>query len=54
MKKFVAVVMILSFTTVGFAADTSTTRDKTKRGAVIGAVAGSVLGAVVGNNTGSG
>jgi len=54
MKKFVAVILILSFATFGFAADPATTRDKTKRGAIIGAVAGSVLGAVVGNNTGSG
>lgn len=54
MKKFVAVILALSFSTYGFAADPATTRDKTKRGAIIGAVAGSVLGAVVGNNTGSG
>ena len=55
MKKIVAT-MLISVLSVPVRAQTdpATTRDKTRRGAIIGAVAGGVLGAVIGNNTGSG
>lgn len=56
MKRYLATLLVVSTTFTGtmFAQDTANTRDKTKRGAIIGAVAGGVLGAVVGNNRGSG
>jgi outer membrane protein OmpA-like peptidoglycan-associated protein len=56
MKKYIAALLIALFAlpTYTFAADPATTRDKTRKGAIIGAVAGGVLGAVVGNNRGSG
>jgi outer membrane protein OmpA-like peptidoglycan-associated protein len=56
MKRTLSMILILAFTTsLAYAADDpATTRDKTKRGAIIGAVAGGVLGAVVGNNNGKG
>jgi len=56
MKRYLATLLVFSTTLTGtmFAQDTANTRDKTKRGAIIGAVAGGVLGAVVGNNRGSG
>ncbi len=52
MKKFLAVLMVVTlFTPAAFAqTDTSKSRDKTLKGAGIGAVAGGILGAVVGNN----
>jgi outer membrane protein OmpA-like peptidoglycan-associated protein len=55
-RQYIAAVLIALFAlpTYTFAADPATTRDKTKRGAIIGAVAGGVLGAVIGNNRGSG
>lgn len=52
MKKLLSVFVIFAFSATLLA--NPATRDKTKRGAIIGAVAGGVLGAVVGNNTGSG
>jgi outer membrane protein OmpA-like peptidoglycan-associated protein len=52
MKRAIAVLLVLTFAVPTFA--NPDTRDKTKRGAIIGAVAGAVLGGVVGNNRGSG
>lgn len=49
-----AAILIVLFAVPTYAADPATTRDKTRKGAVIGAVAGGVLGAVVGNNKGKG
>lgn len=49
MKQFIASLLIVLFAVPTFAADPATTRDKTKKGAVIGAVSGAVLGAVIGN-----
>lgn len=54
MKRLLALLTILTFSGSLLAADPATTRDKTRKGAVIGAVAGGVLGAVIGNNRGSG
>jgi outer membrane protein OmpA-like peptidoglycan-associated protein len=55
MKKFMSTLLILGMvTTTAWAADPATTRDKTKKGAVIGGVAGAIAGAVLGNNRGSG
>ncbi len=56
MKKLISMILVFAFTFSGvlFAADPATSRDKTKKGAVIGAVAGGVLGAIIGNNRGSG
>ena len=53
MKRFTAVILIALMSTVAFA-DTATTRDKTKKGAVIGGVAGAIAGAIIHNNRGSG
>ena len=52
MKRVLAAILILTFALPTFA--DPNTRDKTKRGAIIGGVAGAILGGVVGNNTGSG
>lgn len=54
MKRFLAALLILTFSGSLMAADPATTRDKTRNGAVIGGIAGGVLGAVIGNNRGSG
>lgn len=55
MRQHLAVFTIVALVaSSSLAQDPSTTRDKTRRGAVVGAVAGSVLGAVVGNNRGNG
>lgn len=54
MKRILAVLLILTFSGSMLAADPATTRDKTRKGAVIGGIAGGVLGAVIGNNRGSG
>lgn len=55
MKKYLAVFMIATLAApMAFAADNSTRRDKTVKGAIIGTIAGGVLGAVVGNNRASG
>lgn len=55
MKQIVALTLITLLSAPAWAqSDPATTRDKTRRGAIIGAVAGGVLGAVIGNNTGSG
>lgn len=55
MKRIVATLLITMMSVPVWAqSDPATTRDKTRRGAIIGAVAGGVLGAVVGNNRGSG
>ena len=53
MKRFTAAILIALMSTVAFA-DTATTRDKTKKGAVIGGVAGAIAGAIIHNNRGSG
>jgi outer membrane protein OmpA-like peptidoglycan-associated protein len=52
MKRFFAVLLIFAFAMPTFA--NPNTRDKTRKGALIGGVAGAVLGGVVGNNRGSG
>lgn len=55
MKRIVATMLISTLAVPVWAqSDPAATRDKTRRGAIIGAVAGGVLGAVIGNNTGSG
>lgn len=55
MKQFIAAILIaLLAAPVAFAADPATTRDKTKKGAVIGGVAGAIAGAIIHNNRGSG
>lgn len=54
MKKLIAVTLIALMSTAAFAQDASTTRDKTKKGAVIGGVAGAIAGAIIHNNRGSG
>lgn len=52
MKRYLAVLLIFAFAMPTFA--NPNTRDKTKKGAIIGGVAGAVLGGVIGNNRGSG
>ena len=56
MNKIIATVLTMALiATTGIAAtDPATTRDKTRKGAVIGGVAGAVAGAIIGNNRGSG
>ena len=54
MKHFIASLLIALMATSAFAADVATTRDKTKKGAVIGGVAGAIAGAIIHNNRGSG
>jgi outer membrane protein OmpA-like peptidoglycan-associated protein len=55
MKQFIASMLIaLLAVPAAFAADPATTRDKTKKGAVIGGVAGAIAGAIIHNNRGSG
>ncbi|HYH07018.1 MAG TPA: OmpA family protein [Thermoanaerobaculia bacterium] len=54
MKKILAAMLIALMSTAAFAADVATSRDKTKRGAVIGGVAGAIAGAIIHNNRGSG
>jgi outer membrane protein OmpA-like peptidoglycan-associated protein len=54
MKRFFAAMLIALLATSAFAADPATTRDKTRKGAVIGGVAGAIVGGVLGNNRGSG
>jgi outer membrane protein OmpA-like peptidoglycan-associated protein len=55
MKQFMSFTLIFALVaTSAFAADPATTRDKTKKGAVIGGVAGAIAGAIIHNNRGSG
>lgn len=54
MKQFIASLLIALMATTAFAADPATTRDKTRKGAVIGGVAGAIAGAIIHNNRGSG
>jgi outer membrane protein OmpA-like peptidoglycan-associated protein len=55
MKKFLATLLIaLLAVPAAFAADPATSRDKTRKGAVIGGVAGAIAGAIIHNNRGSG
>src|SRR5215218_2773848 len=54
MKQFIASLLIALLATSAFAADPATTRDKTRKGAVIGGVAGAIAGAIIHNNRGSG
>ncbi len=54
MKHFIASLLIALMATTALAADTATTRDKTRKGAVIGGVAGAIAGAIIHNNRGSG
>ena len=54
MKKYIATLLVALMATSAFAADPATTRDKTKKGAVIGGVAGAIAGAIIHNNRGSG
>jgi outer membrane protein OmpA-like peptidoglycan-associated protein len=54
MKQFIASLLIALMATTAFAADVATSRDKTKKGAVIGGVAGAIAGAIIHNNRGSG
>lgn len=55
MKRMMSYLLILGMVaTTAFAGDVATTRDKTKKGAVIGGVAGAIAGAIAGNNRGSG
>jgi outer membrane protein OmpA-like peptidoglycan-associated protein len=55
MKRFLSFALILALvTSTAFANDPATTRDKTKKGAVIGGVAGAIAGAIIHNNRGSG
>lgn len=54
MKKVIAAMLIALMSTAAFAADVATTRDKTRKGAVIGGVAGAIAGAIIHNNRGSG
>ncbi|HEX8252649.1 MAG TPA: OmpA family protein [Thermoanaerobaculia bacterium] len=53
MKQFIASLLIALMATTAFA-DVATSRDKTKKGAVIGGVAGAIAGAIIHNNRGSG
>lgn len=53
MKKFIAAMLVALMSTAAFA-DVATSRDKTKKGAVIGGVAGAIAGAIIHNNRGSG
>jgi outer membrane protein OmpA-like peptidoglycan-associated protein len=55
MKKMMSYMLILAMvSTTALAADPATTRDKTKKGAVIGGVAGAIAGAIIHNNRGKG
>lgn len=55
MKKLFAAVLVFAMAVpASFAGDVATTRDKTRKGAIIGGLAGAVLGGVIGNNRGSG
>lgn len=54
MKQFIAAILIALLAAPVFAADPATTRDKTRKGAVIGGVAGAIAGAIIHNNRGSG
>lgn len=54
MKQFIASLLIALMATTAFGADVATSRDKTKKGAVIGGVAGAIAGAIIHNNRGSG
>ena len=54
MKQFIASLLIALMATTAFAADVATSRDKTRKGAVIGGVAGAIAGAIIHNNRGSG
>lgn len=55
MKKFFAAVLVFAMSVpASFAGDVATSRDKTRKGAIIGGLAGAVLGGVIGNNRGSG
>ena len=55
MKKMMSTLLILAMvSTTAWAADPATTRDKTRKGAVIGGVAGAIAGAIIHNNRGSG
>ena len=55
MNKVMSYLLIFALVgTTAFAADPATTRDKTKKGAVIGGVAGAIAGAIIHNNRGSG
>lgn len=55
MKQIITYTLIFALmATTAFAADPATTRDKTKKGAVIGGVAGAIAGAIIHNNRGSG
>ena len=53
MKQFIATLLVALMATSAFA-DVATSRDKTKKGAVIGGVAGAIAGAIIHNNRGSG
>ncbi|HEY0157646.1 MAG TPA: OmpA family protein [Thermoanaerobaculia bacterium] len=54
MKQFLASMLIALMATTAFAGDVATSRDKTRKGAVIGGVAGAIAGAIIHNNRGSG
>jgi outer membrane protein OmpA-like peptidoglycan-associated protein len=54
MKKYIAAMLIALMSTAAFAGDVATSRDKTRKGAVIGGVAGAIAGAIIHNNRGSG
>ena len=55
MKQFIASLLIaLMAVPMAYAADPATSRDKTRKGAVIGGVAGAIAGAIIHNNRGSG
>ena len=54
MKQYIASLLIALMATTAFAGDVATSRDKTKKGAVIGGVAGAIAGAIIHNNRGSG
>jgi outer membrane protein OmpA-like peptidoglycan-associated protein len=55
MNKVMSYLLIFALVaTTASAADPATTRDKTKKGAVIGGVAGAIAGAIIHNNRGSG
>jgi outer membrane protein OmpA-like peptidoglycan-associated protein len=54
MKQFIATLLIALIASTAYAADPATTRDKTKKGAVLGGVAGAIAGAIIHNNRGSG
>lgn len=53
MKQFIASLLIALMATTAFA-DVATSRDKTKKGAIIGGVTGAIAGAIIHNNRGSG